>query len=57
MDLKRKHLWASLALVIYGLNLLTHERDPHEIIVFTAWFLLIAGAWFLGIAAALHWRR
>jgi hypothetical protein len=57
MDLQRKHLWAGMAMVIHGLNLLGYERDPHEIIVFTAWYLLAAGAWFLFIAAVLHWRR
>jgi hypothetical protein len=57
MDTQLKRFWAGLALVTYAVNLLGNERNPHEIIVFTAWFLLVAGTGMLLMSAVLWWAN
>jgi hypothetical protein len=52
MSLPRSGLviWASVSAISFGINILTHSRDPHEITEYLGAYLLVTG-----IAAIVTW--
>lgn len=43
-------IWAAASAIFAGINMLTHDRDPHEIIDYLGTWLLISG-----IAVIITW--